>query len=311
MAMPSAKGLFKRAIIQSNVCDPYNLKPSQGSLYSKKVFEHTRVEYDDLESLRETPVKKLIRAYSRVQQDLSHLPMIIDYYPPYVDGKILPESPFEAIKSGSMKNIEILAGSNENEYKLWNLWDPKANAITEEQVHQNFQTFLKYLGQSKQKINEFIDVYKNASVNEFSTIERDMMDNFYTDVMFRIPVMRFLELQSKFQPNVYLYLFRWKSPWQNGKLGAYHGLDVAFVWGILSETVGPFITKKTEETNLLSNQMMDCWINFAKSGNPNHQGIPKWPVYNPKTRATMIFDKKTEVVIDPLSNARSIWDGVF
>jgi len=311
MAMPSAKGLFKRAIIQSNVCDPYNLKPSQGSLYSKKVFEHTRVEYDDLESLRETPVKKLIRAYSRVQQDLSHLPMIIDYYPPYVDGKILPESPFEAIKSGSMKNIEILAGSNENEYKLWNLWDPKANTITEEQVHQNFQTFLKYLGQSKQKINEFIDVYKNASVNEFSTIERDMMDNFYTDVMFRIPVMRFLELQSKFQPNVYLYLFRWKSPWQNGKLGAYHGLDVAFVWGILSETVGPFITKRTEETNLLSNQMMDCWINFAKLGNPNHQGIPKWPVYNPKTRATMIFDKKTEVVIDPLSNARSIWDGVF
>ena len=264
MTMPSAKGLFRRAIMQSNVCDPYNLKPSKGEVYSKKVFELVKAEYDNLEELRKIPVKKLIRVYSRAQQGLSDLPMYIDYYPPYIDGKILPENPFEAIKSGAVKDIEILAGSNENEYKLWNLWDSKSNTITEEHVIQNFQTFLTFLGLSEPKIKEFIDVYKNVKYNEFSTIERDMMDNFYTDIMFRIPVMRFLELQSKFQPNVYLYLFSWKSPWQNGKLEAYHGLDVAFVWGTLSETEGLFMTKKTEETNLLSNQMMDC-VSFAKS----------------------------------------------
>ena len=71
------------------------------------------------------------------------------------------------------------------------------------------------------------------------------------------------------------------------------------------------MTKKTEETNLLSNQMMDCWVSFAKSGNPNHKGIPKWPAYNPKTRATMVFDKKIEVMNDPLSNTRNLWNGVI
>jgi len=137
------------------------------------------------------------------------------------------------------------------------------------------------------------------------------MDEFYTDVMFRIPVMRFLEIQSKIQPNVYSYLFKWKSPWLNGKLGAYHGLDVAFVWGTLTETEEQFVTKKTEETTSISNQMMDCWVNFAKTGNPNHQGIPQWPRYNLNNRPTMIFDKLTEVVNDPLPETRKIWDTVI
>jgi para-nitrobenzyl esterase len=311
MAMPAAKNLFKRAIIQSNVCDPYNLSPIKGELYSKKIFEYAGIEYDDLESLRKIPPKKLIRAYFEVQKGLSHLPMIIDYYPPYVDGKVLPQNPFEVIKSGNAKDIEILAGTNENEYKSWNLLDTNASSITKDQVYQNFQKFLTFLGQSETKLNEFINVYRKVRYNEFSTIERDMMDDFYTDAMFRIPVMRFLELQSKIQPNVYLYLFRWKSPWKNGKIGAYHGLDVAFVWGTLSETDNLYLTKKNKETTKLSNQMMDCWINFAKSGNPNHPGIPKWPTYTSKTRPTMIFDKKTEIINDPLSKTRSLWDGVI
>ena len=311
LAMPLAKGLFKRAIIQSCVCDPYNLKPGEGELYSKKLFEIVGVKYDDLELLREVPAEELVKAYTKAQVGLSYLPMIIDYYPPYIDGEILPLNPFEAIKSGFAKDIDILGGTTENEHKLWNLWDPKADRITEEQVNQNFHGFLKYLGQNETEIKEFINVYKNHRFNEFSTKERDMMDEFFTDVMFRIPVMRFLEIQSNIQPNVYLYLFKWKSPWLRGKLGAYHGIDVAFVWGTLSETEEQYVTKRTEETSLISNQMMDCWIHFAKTGNPNHRGIPQWPRYNLKNRPTMIFDKKTEVINDPFSETRSLWDNVI
>ena len=313
MAMPSASGLFRRAIIQSNVSDPFNLKPSEGEIYSKRVFEKAGVKYNDLESLKEIPVKKLIRAYSKAQIGLSDLPQMIDYYPPYVDGEILPLNPFEAIKKGYTKGIELLVGSNENEIKFWNLFEPRAIEITQKQVYQNFQTFLTYLGQNELKIKQFIEVYKNNRYNEFSTIERDMMDAFYTDVMFRIPVLRFSEVQSNLQPNVYSYLFSWKSPWQNGKLGAYHGLDVGFVWGALSERKAQlmFEVERTEETTILSKQMMDCWINFARSGNPNHKGIPEWPKFNLNSRPTMIFDKKTKVTNDPLSETRVLWEGII
>ncbi|MHA2260545.1 MAG: carboxylesterase/lipase family protein [Promethearchaeota archaeon] len=311
LAMPTAKELFKRAIIQSNVCDPYNLKPKKAEVFSKRIFEIVGVKYDDLASLRKVPFEKLVKSYTKAQIGLSDLPMIIDYYPPYIDGKILPQNPFEAISKGFAKDVEILAGTNENEHKLWTLMDPKANKITEEQVNKNFGMFLKFLNQDSPSIKKFIEVYKNNGYTKLSTKERDMMDDFYTDVMFRIPVLRFLEIQSKIQPNVYHYFFKWKSPWLNGILGAYHGLDVAFVWGTLTKVEELYVTKRTEETTLLSNQMMDCWINFAKSGNPNHQGIPQWPKYNLETRPTMIFDKKTEVMNDPLPHTRIIWDGII
>ncbi len=313
MTMPSAKGLFNRAIIQSNVCDPFNLKPLEGELYSKKVFEQASVKYDDLDLLREIPAKKLIRAYSKAQIGLSHLPYIINYYPPYVDGEVLPKNPFEAIKSGFAKDIEILTGTNENENKFWNIFNPNAKKITQKQVNQNIQTFLTYLNQNEPIIEQFIEVYKNNRYSEFLTNEMDMMDDFYTDAMFRIPVLRFSEIQSKLQPNTYSYLFRWKSSWKIRSLGAYHGLDVAFVWGTLSETKEqlPFTVEETEETRYLSNQMMDCWINFARSGNPNHKGIPEWPEFNLKTRQTMIFDKKIELMNDPLAETRILWEGII
>ena len=112
---------------------------------------------------------------------------------------------------------------------------------------------------------------------------------------------------------MYSYLFSWKSPWQNGKLGAYHGLDVGFVWGALSERKAQlmFEVERTEETTILSKQMMDCWINFARSGNPNHKGIPEWPKFNLNSRPTMIFDKKTKVTNDPLSETRVLWEGII
>ena len=83
------------------------------------------------------------------------------------------------------------------------------------------------------------------------------------------------------------------------------------MWGTLSKAEEQYGAKRTEETTLISNQMMDCWINFAKTGNPNHQGIPLWPRYNFKNRPTMIFDKTAKVVNDPFSETRTLWEGVF
>ena len=311
ISMPSAKRLFCRAIIQNNVCDPYNLEPGKGEIFTKKIFENVGVKYDDLTSLCEIPAEKLVKAYNSLQKNLSDLPLIIDYYPPYMDGKVLPKNPFEMIKEGTAKKIEILGGTTENEWNFFNLFDPNSDVITDEQVRQDIYTYLQFLGQDDEKIQHFIELYMNTRYSEISTIERDSMDNFYTDAMFRIPVMRFLELQSKFQPNVYCYLFKWKSHWKDGKVGAYHALENPFIWGTLSEVEGQFMVRKTDETMHLSLIMMDYWINFAKNGDPNHPKAPKWLKYNSKTRSTMVFDKNTKVVDDPMKKTRQIWDGVI
>ena len=108
-----------------------------------------------------------------------------------------------------------------------------------------------------------------------------------------------------------MYLFSWPSPMSGGKYGAMHSLELPFVFGLLgNRDVGVF-PKRTEETEVLSNNMMDCWINFARTGNPNHKNIPTLPPYDLKDRSTIVFDKKIIIEMDPFGRERATWDNIM
>ncbi|HEC40370.1 MAG TPA: hypothetical protein ENI29_19170, partial [bacterium] len=66
--------------------------------------------------------------------------------------------------------------------------------------------------------------------------------------------------------------------------------------------------RKTPETQELSEKMMDAWIAFAHTGNPNHENIPTLPAYDLQKRATIFFDREITIVEDPYSDERAIWD---
>ena len=108
-----------------------------------------------------------------------------------------------------------------------------------------------------------------------------------------------------------MYLFTWQSPLGGGKYGAMHALELAFVFGLFGDKDIGISPARTEETQKLSGQMMDAWIAFARSGNPNHKNIPKLPPYDKKNRATILFDKKVTIENDPYGNERVAWDGIF
>ena len=61
----------------------------------------------------------------------------------------------------------------------------------------------------------------------------------------------------------------------------------------------------------LAEKMMDAWISFARTGNPNHKNIPKFPPYDLEKRATIVFDKEVTVKDDPYSSERKSWDGIL
>ncbi|KKK46061.1 MAG: hypothetical protein Lokiarch_04530, partial [Candidatus Lokiarchaeum sp. GC14_75] len=132
-----------------------------------------------------------------------------------------------------------------------------------------------------------------------------------TDYEFRIPAIRLAEAQSQHQKNTYMYLFSWKSPFKDGKFGAMHGLEVCFVFNTLWDRDFAMIARKTEETQELSEKMMDVWISFSRSGNPNNPNIPEIHPYNLEKRATLIFDKVISVEEDPYSNERIAWNGLL
>jgi para-nitrobenzyl esterase len=153
-----------------------------------------------------------------------------------------------------------------------------------------------------------IDAYKQAREGKYSTESKEVMSAIITDYIFRNSTIRLLEAQSEHQSNTYNYIFAWPSPALNGDLGACHVLELPFVFNTLSYPGFQDFIGKSPDLNTLSYKMMDAWIAFARSGNPNHDGIPKWLSYDLEKRTTMLINHEFKVVEKFLDKERAAWE---
>jgi para-nitrobenzyl esterase len=313
LAMPYAKGLFHRVIAQSGACFPMAYHLSASKRGSRCLMAELGIEADDIDALRKVPVDKIIKIQAKMgtpesEAGASGTPLT---FGPLIDGNTLPEHPLKAVRNGDASDIELIVGTNQDETKLWHLWNPQAAKIDDSGLHKGVHAILSLLRQDENKTKQFIKIFKRAREGKLSTAPRDIMDAFSTDYMFRIPAIRLAEAQCTHQPNTYMYLFAWKSPVMGGKLGAAHAMELPFVFGTFGESEIGIYPSKSEETEALSHKMMDCWIAFASTGNPNHDGIPEWPSYDVEKRLTMIFDREVKVVEAPFDKERAAWDGII
>jgi para-nitrobenzyl esterase len=101
---------------------------------------------------------------------------------------------------------------------------------------------------------------------------------------------------------VYKYYFQWYSPVREGKLRAFHTLDIPFAFDTVD--LAPTMVGKGPERQPLADKRSSAWVAFARSGNPNHKGIPKWEPFSAGSRATMIFNNQCSAVHDPYHEER-------
>lgn len=90
-----------------------------------------------------------------------------------------------------------------------------------------------------------------------------------------------------------MYLFSWQSPVLDGKFKAVHCMELPFVFNNIARCEE--MTGGGKDAYVLADKMSQSWINFAKIGNPNHAGLPKWETYNAMKGATMFFDNTCEI----------------
>jgi para-nitrobenzyl esterase len=86
---------------------------------------------------------------------------------------------------------------------------------------------------------------------------------------------------------------------------AHHALEITFAFDNTSKARGP--SGGGPKPAALADKMSEAWIAFARSGNPNTPKLPRWPVYNAKTRSTMIFNDVCKVEDDPGGAERHLW----
>ena len=136
----------------------------------------------------------------------------------------------------------------------------------------------------------------------------DIWSDFATDWIFRIPATRLAEAQSTNQPDTYAYLFTYKSTAFDGALGACHAIDVPFAFDNLDRRgVDMLLGHLTDDTHALATAISRGWLAMARTGSPQHDGLPEWPRYSDGQRAVMELGVDRSVLDDPGSAERQLW----
>ncbi|NVM03884.1 MAG: carboxylesterase/lipase family protein [Candidatus Helarchaeota archaeon] len=322
IAMPTAKGLFHRVIAQSGACHPMLYGASMAKRISEKLMTKLKIEPGDIDALRKVPVKKIIRGQNKIggmigdfsrRVQSSSEEMDIMAFSPIIDGDTLPKHPLEAVRAGYASDVKLIVGTNQDEMKLFAAMNPAWRNLDSEGLDKFIQLGSGFLGQDKNKGKQLIEIYKEArEEGRLSTTPYDLLSAIFTDSFFTIGAIRLAEAYYTHQPNIYVYLFTWPSPAFDGQFGACHGLEIPFVFGMLHSPGMEVLLKGLGPAeDSLSERMLDAWIAFARSGNPNHAGLPKWPSYNVEKRPTMLFDSEIKVVDAPFRKELAAWDGIF
>jgi para-nitrobenzyl esterase len=285
LGMPGAKGLFHRAIAQSgsNVMGQPRDRATKGAQALM-----TTLGVKTADDLQKLPVADLLKAM-RATRGLNLSPV--------VDAKTLPSGPFDPVSSPFSASVPFMVGSTETEI-TWNA-NYKGEEIDNAMLHQRVKDAAKI---DDAAADQLIAVYRKnrpkASPLDLALIIGTDVSNFRsgTDAEAERRAM------ATGQAPVYKYYFQWYSPVRGGVLRSYHTLDIPFIWENIDITVS--MNGSGPERQPLADKMSNAWVNFARTGNPNHKLIPRWEPFTLDQRATMIFNNECKAVNDPWKEER-------
>jgi para-nitrobenzyl esterase len=300
LSMPSAAGLFHKAIVQSG---PPNAKSMErASEATLKLL--AELGLTSVSQLRDLPVDVLLRAQTDVLTPKPGGGLVLV---PVVDGTSLPVEPGRAIAAGSASGIPLVIGTNRDEAKMFMVADPRNREPDEDVLYRRIDRAL-VANDVNLPVGEVIEGYRSArTVAGRAADPRELWSAIESDRMFRIGSIRAAESQSQHQALTYMYLFTWESPAMKGALGACHALELPFMFGTLDAPGMDRFAGSGPDAERLSELMMDAWTAFARSGTPAAKGMPAWPPYDTGRRATMVFGQSVGVEDAPLDAERQVW----
>jgi para-nitrobenzyl esterase len=294
LAMPQARGLFHRAILQSGSNTVKSLDES--AELTEQLLAILGGEAGDAGTLGSIPVARLLFAQQELSNRLNIKGSILE---PVVDGETLPELPIDAVKHGSARGVAVIAGSNLEEAKFMARMDRGLTQVDDAGLLRRWQKVLP-----PDLVPGLIEACRKALMKEgLPAAAPDIALALQTQRQFRIPAIRLVEAHHSQGQPAYTYLFTWKSPAPG--MGACHAVDIGFVFGNLSASFcgsGPAAEK-------LAKTMQDAWLAFARTGDPSCESLGNWPQYGSR-RETMMLGEECHVTEAPYDDERHAWDKI-
>lgn len=296
MAMPAAKGLFHKAIIQSG-SSLRQQPPENSSKVAAAVIEQLGLSKSNLDQLRKVSPGQLVEAGMAAMRKLQPVPAPPGSgrgfnWGPTVDGKSLPAHPFDPGAPEPAANVPLLVGTVLNEFTT-GLGNPQFEAMTNEEVEK------RVAASHGEKSAQVLAAFRRAHPG---VKPADLYSLIASAGPRQNAVTQATRKMAQGGAPAFLYWFTWQTPVLDGRPRAFHCIELPFCFYNTDRAAA--MTGGTAEARELAGKMADAWIAFARKGDPNHAGLPKWPVFSADKCPTMMFDNKCEVKTNPDTDER-------
>ena len=293
MAIPSAAGLFHKAIVQSGPADRV-VPRADAALLARRLLEKLNIAENELQKLQDLDVDVILQAAGDVQFPAFNLSSALA---PVVDGNILPTQPFSPVAPDVSHKVPLLIGTNKDEFIPFLSGIPNLLQLSHDQARDQAAQMIAGYGAN------LYDMY-HAMIPDEQPLY--LLCDLLTDLRFWSGSVRIAERKViQATAPVYMYRLTWEAPGFGGFLRTPHGLDLPLVFGNLEMARVLIGTGPVPEK--LSSAMMSAWIAFARHGNPSTPTL-KWPRYDLAQRTTMEFNAVCAAEKDPLQARRVFWE---
>ena len=282
LATPSAKGLFHKAIVQSGSM-LRKMDQKNSHRIASAMMDELGLNASQAGTLDTLPYEKLLAAgeaavakvKAQAEKEGGNASFIFGWAP-VVDGNVLPAQPFDPAAPDQSKDIPVMIGTTLHEFTASTYFAP-LRTMPEDVIVE----------QLKKKYGDRTDEFLAAFKKTYPDYQpKDLLD---IDFIFRPSAVEQAKLKSaQHGAPVYMYMFAWESPVMDGILRSTHCMEIPFVFNNAVRHAS--MTGGAAEAQALADKMSSAWINFARTGNPNVEGLPAWEPYTAENGATMFFD---------------------
>jgi para-nitrobenzyl esterase len=269
MAMPAAQGLYHKVIIQSGSAYSKQRTVQEAQGDTRQALAHLGLTAEQAQALITMPMDELRVAFPKMRMNTR----------PVVDGSTLPRHPWFPDAPEISANVPMIIGVTETEGTKFA--HPGDFELDEKGLVERLR--LQLGDQTQAVVAGYRKLYPDYSPSDlYFLIHADARDLRW---MIEQTMAR---LQQEGAP-AYVYQFKWRTPVEGGKWRSPHGVEIPFVFNNLSVTPS-MVGTEIEAIQPLADRMSQMWLAFARSGDPNVAGQPRWNSFSADTRNVMLFD---------------------